>query len=41
VRRFEDFPEQTRAYIARIAEFAGVPVTLASVGPERDQLVMR
>jgi adenylosuccinate synthase len=41
VRRFDDLPATTRAYIARIEQCAQVPVTMASVGPERDQLVMR
>jgi adenylosuccinate synthase len=40
-RRFDDLPATTRAYIARIEQFAQVPVAMASVGPERDQLVIR
>jgi adenylosuccinate synthase len=39
VRRWEDLPEQARAYILRIEELSGVPVRLVSVGPERDQIV--
>jgi adenylosuccinate synthase len=41
VRRFNDLPAATRGYIARIEQFAQAPVTMASVGPEREQLVMR
>jgi adenylosuccinate synthase len=39
VRRYADLPERTRAYLARIAEYTGVHVSLASVGPEREQLI--
>jgi adenylosuccinate synthase len=40
-RSFAELPSQARGYIARIEDLAGVPVTMASVGPERDQLIMR
>ena len=39
VRRWEDLPDATRAYILRIEELSGVPVRLVSVGPERSQIV--
>jgi adenylosuccinate synthase len=39
IRSWEDLPRQARAYILRIEELSGVPVRLASVGPERDQIV--
>lgn len=39
VRRWEELPKTTRAYILRIEELAGVPVRLVSVGPERNQIV--
>jgi adenylosuccinate synthase len=39
VRRWEDLPDATRAYILRIEELSGVPVRLVSVGPERMQIV--
>jgi adenylosuccinate synthase len=38
-RRWEDLPENTRAYILRIEELSGVPVRLVSVGAERSQVV--
>jgi adenylosuccinate synthase len=41
VRRFEDLPAEAQAYIERLEELAGVPVTLISVGPERDQTIFR
>ncbi len=39
VRRWEDLPANARAYLRKIGEITGVPVTLASVGPEREQVV--
>jgi adenylosuccinate synthase len=39
-RQLSDLPSQARAYIKRIEELCGVPVRAASVGPEREQLVI-
>ncbi len=41
VRAFDQLPKETLAYIARIEQLAGARVSMASVGPERDQLMMR
>ena len=40
-RSFEDLPAEAREYVRRIEEVSGVPVTLVSVGPSRDQTVRR
>ncbi|MGH2726952.1 MAG: adenylosuccinate synthase [Actinomycetota bacterium] len=40
-RSFEDLPSEARAYVGRVEEVAAVPVTLVSVGPARDQTVLR
>ncbi|MGH2783628.1 MAG: adenylosuccinate synthase, partial [Actinomycetota bacterium] len=40
-RSFEDLPVEAREYVRRIEEVSGVPVTLVSVGPARDQTVRR
>jgi adenylosuccinate synthase len=40
MRRWEDLPAEARAYLKRIEALAGVPVRMASVGPERDQIVV-
>ncbi len=40
-RRWEDLPENARRYLARIEELAGVPIRYVSVGPRREQLVVR
>lgn len=39
VRLWSDLPPAARAYVRAIAQLSGVPVTLVSVGPARDQLV--
>ncbi|HLB26494.1 MAG TPA: adenylosuccinate synthase, partial [Dehalococcoidia bacterium] len=36
-RRFDDLPENARAYIRRVEQLLGAPVHLISVGPEREQ----
>jgi adenylosuccinate synthase len=38
-RTLADLPPAARAYVARIEELTGVPVSLVSVGPERSQIV--
>jgi adenylosuccinate synthase len=40
-RKFSDLPDNARAYIAKIEKYVGVPVVMVSVGPERDQTVLR
>jgi len=40
-REFSQLPAPARAYIERLEELAGVPVGLVSVGPERDQMIVR
>ena len=39
VRRFANLPERARIYIDRISELSGVPVSLVSVGPERESTI--
>ena len=41
VRNFEDAPEAFKSYIKRIEDFLGIPVAMASVGPERDATLQR
>lgn len=41
IRKFADLPSATRAYIARVEELTGATVTIASVGPEREQMITR
>lgn len=39
--RFSDLPEEAQAYVARLEELIGVPMRLISVGPRREQLIVR
>jgi adenylosuccinate synthase len=41
LRRMDELPPEAIAYVDRIEELAGVPVTLVSVGPERTQTILR
>ena len=41
VRRFEDLPDAAQNYILRIEEMTGVPATLISIGPGREQTIVR
>ncbi len=41
IRRFEDLPDTAAAYVARIESAIGLPVTLAGVGPDRSQTLVR
>ena len=40
-RSFGDLPAAAQDYIERIAELCDLPIDMVSVGPERDQLVMK
>jgi len=39
--RWEDLPAAVRGYVTRIEELTGVRVGIVSVGPERDQTILR
>ncbi|MDL2266817.1 adenylosuccinate synthase [Desulfovibrio sp. OttesenSCG-928-G15] len=38
---WSDLPEATREYIVRLEELTGVPVSIVSVGPDRNQTIIR
>ena len=40
-RNWNELPEAAQKYVARINELSGVPVTIISVGPDRDQTIRR
>jgi len=40
VTRFDDLPAKAKAYLARLAELAGAPVSLLGVGPAREQTLI-
>ncbi len=41
VRRYEDFPEQFKRYVDFIEKETGVPVKIISVGPDREETIIR
>ncbi len=41
VRRFEDLPANAQRYVETIGQLVGVPVSIVSVGPDREQTIMR
>jgi len=40
-RTFADLPSAAQAYVERIETLMGVPVSMVSVGPEREQMIIR
>lgn len=40
-RRFEDLPATCRAYVERVEQLVGVPITMLGVGPGREALILR
>ena len=41
LRNWRNLPDEAQDYIKAIEKVAGVPVTIISVGPERDQVIIR
>jgi len=39
-RTLSDLPDAARRYLSLIADLAGVPISIVSVGPDRDQTIM-
>ncbi len=40
ITRYEDLPENAKAYIKRLEELVGVKVSILSTGPERDETIV-
>lgn len=40
IRRREELPEAAQAYVSRIEEGTGIPITLIGVGPKREQAIV-
>jgi adenylosuccinate synthase len=40
-RRFEDLPKTAQDYLKALEELIGVPIRIVSVGPEREQVILR
>ncbi|MBR6758828.1 MAG: adenylosuccinate synthase [Alistipes sp.] len=41
VRKYEDFPIEFKNYVEFIEQFTGVPVKIISVGPDREETIIR
>ena len=41
IREYENLPENCRKYLERLEELLGVPVSIVSVGPDREQTIFR
>ena len=41
VREFDDLPTAAQNYVTLVEEQVGLPITSISVGPEREQMIVR
>jgi adenylosuccinate synthase len=41
IRAFEDLPSETRSFLDRIEQVIGVPISIISVGPGREETIIR
>ena len=41
IRKYEDLPENTKKYIAKVEDLIGAPIGIISVGPDREQTIFR
>jgi adenylosuccinate synthase len=41
ITRYEDLPANARSYLERMQALVGVPITIISTGPDRDQTIIR
>jgi adenylosuccinate synthase len=41
IRTFQELPQNARAYVLRIEDLIGVPIKWVSVGPEREEMIVR
>jgi len=41
VTRYEDLPPNARTYLERLQTLVGIPITIISTGPDRDQTIIR
>ncbi|HXC09761.1 MAG TPA: adenylosuccinate synthetase, partial [Steroidobacteraceae bacterium] len=41
ITRYEDLPANARSYLERLQVLVGVPITIISTGPDRDQTIIR
>lgn len=41
IREYEKLPQQAKDYLARLEELLGVPISIVSVGPDREQTIYK
>ena len=41
IKTYEDLPYETKAYLNRLEELVGLPVSIVSVGPDREQTIYK
>ncbi len=41
IRHFDDLPGAARDYVKYIERWTGIPITYISIGPSRDQIIVR
>jgi adenylosuccinate synthase len=41
ITRYEELPPNARTYLERLQALVGIPVTIISTGPDRDQTIIR
>jgi adenylosuccinate synthase len=41
VRRWDDLPEAARGYLAKLGTIIGAEIALVSVGPDREQSIVK
>lgn len=41
VRSYEDLPDTARAYVERVEQLVGAPLSILGVGPDREQTILR
>lgn len=41
IRRYEDLPENAKKYLARLEEIFEIPISIVSVGPDREQTIFK
>jgi adenylosuccinate synthase len=41
IKEYKDLPANARSYLERLQALVGVPITMISTGPDRDQTIIR
>jgi adenylosuccinate synthase len=41
IKSYDDLPDNARQYLERLQSLVGVPITIISTGPDRDQTIIR